>query len=104
MLPSQNHLETAHYSLQFHEKPIGSALSLLVTLVTANNAHHATTADHLAIAADLLDRGLYFHFFKSPLIGGCLFMTDSRRDHSAGQTAPRHTPKISLFHKAIVLM
>jgi hypothetical protein len=42
-----------------------SALTLFVARILADDAHHAFTADYLAIAADPLDRRQYFHFDDS---------------------------------------
>jgi hypothetical protein len=40
-----------------------SALPLFVLLVLADDPHHAGAADHLALAADLLDGRTDFHVF-----------------------------------------
>jgi hypothetical protein len=37
------------------------ALALFVARVSANDVDHAATAHDLAVLADLLDRGTYFH-------------------------------------------
>jgi hypothetical protein len=42
------------------------ALALLVTRVSADDVHDAATAHDLAVLADLLDRGTYFHVLNLP--------------------------------------
>src|SRR5688572_27244750 len=42
------------------------ALALLVTRVRADDVHDAATAHDLAVLADLLDRGTYFHVLNLP--------------------------------------